>query len=109
MALPAAKKSIDENKLTIERRLISDMRKVFSSDEGVRVLRWLMLECGYQARSVVVNKQTQQIYTESTIYNEGRRNLYLQLRQYMTPKILLPVEIQPLTPNKPPIKKGSKP
>ena len=108
MALNKAAKEIDEHKQKRDLQLISDMRKVFGSDAGVRVLRWLMIECGYQAQSVVADKHTQQIYKESTIYNEARRNLYLQMRRYMTPKILMPVEIQPMTPDKPITKKGSK-
>jgi len=105
MVLPVAKKEIEAAKAKRERQLVSDMRKAFGSDAGVRVLRWLMIECGYQGRSVVANKETQEIYTKSTVYNEARRNLYLQLREYLPPNILIPVEIEPLTPIKPPTKK----
>ncbi len=105
MVIPAAKKIVEDAKRKAERRLTSDMRKVFGSDEGVRVLRWLMIECGYQMPSVVANKETTEIYTDSTVYNEARRNLYLTMRRYMSPKILVPVEIEPLTPDKVPTKK----
>jgi len=102
------KKLIDEAKLKRDKQLTSDMRKVFGSDAGVRVLRWLMVECGYQSQSVVADKTTQNIYTDSTIYNEARRNLYLQMRSYLDAKTLIPVEIEPLTPLKPITKKETR-
>lgn len=95
MAAIVDKKLIEEAKQKRDRQLASDMRKIFGSAEGQNVLRWLMVECGYQRPSVVADKTTQQIYIDSTVYNEGRRNVWLQIRRYLTPKILIPVEIEP--------------
>ncbi len=110
MALPAAKKEIEEYRRSAERKLTSDMRKIFGNAEGQNVLRWIMGECGFQSQSVVADKKTQKIYIDSTVYNEARRNLYLQIRGRLPAKILFPVELQPPeSANKPITKKGSKP
>jgi hypothetical protein len=106
--LAAKTKAVEEAKLKRDKILAADMRKVFGSAEGQNVLRWMMVECGYQSQSVVADKQTQEIYVDSTIYNEARRNLYLQIRQYLTPKVLLSVELQPPASSKKPITKKEK-
>ncbi len=100
-----SKKEIDPEKMRYERQLASDMRKVFGSAEGQNVLRWIMGQCGYQSPNVVVHPQTFELYENSTDYNESRRILYLQMRKYLTPKILIPVEIAPPETTKKTIKK----
>lgn len=98
-----AEKNIDEAKVNDEKRLRTAMRKVFGSEEGLVVLHYLMVECGYQATSITLNRQTHEMLVENTVYNEARRNLYLQLRKFLTPKILTPVEIDGLAQTKKPI------
>lgn len=70
------------------------MNMTFSSSEGHEVLRWLMSCCGYQKRSVVYDPQTQEVSMQSTVYNEGRRDLYVDLRKFLRAEILIPVEIR---------------
>lgn len=103
-----AAKDIDEAKIANDKRLRSAMRKVFASEEGLIVLNWIMGECGYQSPNSVANRQTGELFDKSTDYNESRRILYLRLRGYLTPNILIPVEIEGLTSTKKPITKKRK-
>ena len=98
-----AEKEIDAAQVIEKKRLTTAMRKVFGSEEGLVVLHYLMIQCGFLVPSVTLNAQTHEMLIENTIYNDARRNLYLQLRKYLIPKILIPVEIEGLAQNKKPI------
>lgn len=82
----------DEKKKTQTGLLKKDFNTTFASSSGKRVLRWLMERCGYQKPSAVVDPATGKYQTESTIHNEARRILYLEIREFLTPDILGQVE-----------------
>jgi len=76
------------------KQLEADVRKVFSSAAGLNVLKYLKEQCGYQFPSVVLNLETKEVSVSSTIYNEARRNLYLDLRKMVSEAILIKVEVE---------------
>lgn len=78
------------------RQRILFLNATFKSAEGKRTLRFLMELCGYQKPSVVINNENSDVATMSTVYNEARRNLYLEVRDYIKPSILKDVELEPL-------------
>jgi len=104
----AKKKAAEVAYNNIQKRLILDMNKVFGSDAGVRVLRHIMKECGYQLPGVAFSRQSEEICPLNTIYDGARRNVYLQIRKYLSPKVLIPVEIEAHTSPKPITKKETK-
>ncbi len=68
------------------------IRKVANTEAGRIFIRYLMGQCGFHNPSVVADRETGNIFTESTVYNEARRNLYLGLRPLIPPKNLVKIE-----------------
>lgn len=95
-----AKQKADDQKHT---RLAADLNEVFSTGPGMNVLRFIMDECGFLRPSVVYSKATFEVQDKATVYNEARRNLYLQIRKYLKPSITTPVENGGLAIDEPPI------
>lgn len=59
--------------------------QIVSSDVNFQiVLRHIAKLAGFFKSSVVINPTSNEISTGSTVYNEGRRSLYLDLRRMMT-------------------------
>lgn len=83
-----------------EIRFRQDMARVANTESGRAVLREIMKQCGYQKPSVVANPQTCELNAGSTFYNEGRRNLWLRLRSFISNDMLALVE---LFDEKPPV------
>jgi len=69
-----------------------DIRETFATGFGQRTLRYIMDLCGYQRPSVVADPSSGEVMTQSTVYNEARRNLYLTLRKYVSVDVLRKVE-----------------
>ncbi len=65
---------------------------VFSTKEGRVLLKYLVEESGIFKGSVLSSGQTGEILEKATIYNEGRRSLYLDLRDLIRPDILKKAE-----------------
>lgn len=82
-----------------DKQLIEEQKKlkdfcniVFDNNEGIFILKWLLNLCGFKSNSVCFKKDLDINYL-ATIYNEGRRDLYLNLRQYLSEELLIKVEI----------------
>jgi hypothetical protein len=73
-------------------QLRQDLRQTFSSTHGKRALRFLLEICGFHNVSIVGNPQTGDVHDRGTLYNEARRNVYLELRAYLSNEILRDVE-----------------
>ena len=67
--------------------------KVFSTAEGRKVLKYLVEQSGYQSSNVVFDRTQSELRIHAMTYNEGRRDLYLALRQYIPKAVLRKVEI----------------
>lgn len=77
-------------------KLAKDEARAFvqvSNTEAGRILfRKLMRDCGFITPSVVADPATGEIFTDSTVYNEARRNLYLSWRKQVPLKHLVKIE-----------------
>jgi len=81
-------------------KIIKDVRKELREDfaavgatvEGRNVLRYIMDECGYQRVSIVGNTANGDIHDRGTLYNEARRNLYLDIRKLIPVRQLKQIE-----------------
>lgn len=74
--------------------LKKDFNETFATAAGRRVLRWLVEQSGYQVPNTVGDPRSGEILERATWYNEGRRNLYLQIRKFLKREILIDAEIR---------------
>lgn len=77
-------------------QLTRDLGETFATSSGRRTLRFLMDQCGYQKSNTFENGETGDLLTQSMLYNEARRGLYLDLRQFIPQEVLIAVENQGL-------------
>ncbi len=96
--LPEARrksKAIQQKKLEeVRKKYAIDFADICAKAEGRNVLRYIMNQCGYQKPSVVVDPTTGEINDRSTLYNEARRNLYLDLRKFIPTRLLKKIEFE---------------
>ncbi len=76
------------------KRLIGSFARVAKTEAGRVVLRYFLAQCGFHRPSVVVDSNGD-VLTNSTVYNEARRNVWLDARQLMTVKDLIKIEFNP--------------
>ena len=67
---------------------------VFNTADGLIVLKWLCDQCGYQKASIMFNREGE-VNPQSLVYNEARRNIYLQIREMILPETLAKIENKP--------------
>ncbi len=72
----------------------TNFNTVVATEEGLDVFRFIMDICGYQKRSVLMDSQTGEVNKEATVYLEARRSIYLDIRQYISPKFLKKIEFK---------------
>ncbi len=65
-----------------------------SSPEGIIAFRHVFGMCGYDKHSVTMNPETQELNTQATIYNEARRNLWLEFRGLIPVKARKKIEYE---------------
>jgi hypothetical protein len=93
-----SKEAEEYKKAEIEKRkkefeeLSGAVDRIFKTADGKLFADWLIKECGAFQNSVVVTNG--EISNRLTIYNEGRRDLYLQLRKMLTTETLIEIEIK---------------
>ncbi len=96
MTIAAARKKQKEAQAEELKKHNRELRNIFAvvcgQAEGILVFRHIMRQCGYQKPSVVANPNSGEINTNSTVYNEARRNLYLSLRKLIPQKYLKQIE-----------------
>lgn len=81
-----------------DRQLIEDFVRVAETEAGRNVLRYLMRTLGYQRPSITQDPQSQEINPIATIYNEARRNIWLEIRGKIPhPQLVLIENPQPHT------------
>lgn len=89
--IPKQKETPETQELT---RIKQALGRVSRTKDGKDVIRYIMHRCGFKTPSVVANPTTGEIYTDSTVYNEARRNLYLELRSLIPKEELNLIEME---------------
>jgi len=73
-----------------------DIRNVITvacaKSEGIQLMRYLMEICGYQKIDTVMNPATGEINPIASMYNQARRNVYVELRRLIPKRILTKIE-----------------
>jgi hypothetical protein len=82
----------EKQRIAAKKRLRNSFIRVANTEAGRDVIRYLMAQCGFHTPSINVDPQTTKILTDNTVYNEARRNLYLDLRKWIPPKMLVKIE-----------------
>lgn len=75
-----------------------DLQETFATPHGKRTLKHIMQICGYQGVSIVGDPTTGDVHDRGTLYNEARRNIYLELRAFIHSNILKDVEFNTMEP-----------
>lgn len=91
-ALRVAKEKQEKARKAKAARIRNAFIKVSNTEAGRDVFRFLMEECGFHKPSVHANPQTGEIFTDNTVYNEARRNVYLTTRKLIPAKSLVKIE-----------------
>ena len=89
------RKQKDQQKALLARRekLRASIQRAFATADGKMLLHYLKEECGYQKNSVQGSTKSGEFLQNNTMYNEGRRDLYLSLRKLVRPETLASVEV----------------
>lgn len=80
--------------------LVKAIEAVTATKEGVVLFRHLLSVCGYNSNSVVENKITGEANAYATMYNEGRRDVYVVLRKDIPLEALIEIELKKPKPLK---------
>lgn len=73
-------------------KLRTILGQTFNNDNGIRTLKLIKELSGYDKTNIVKNLDGT-ISTDAMLYNEGRRDIYLELRKFLSNNILTKVEI----------------
>jgi hypothetical protein len=78
-----------------EARIRQILNTTFKGPEGVAALRYIMGLCGYQVTSLVIDPQTLDINPKSMIWNEAKRQMYVDhIRPFLDEELLIEAEIK---------------
>ena len=76
------------------------VHEVLATEAGKEVFRLLFKICGYDQTSVVLDAKSGTLDLDKTLYNEARRAVYLQLRNFAPIEALKEVEYKVSTEEK---------
>ena len=92
------KEKLVEEEEERQRKLLI-IRKAFDETlrhpAGQEMFRYLFSLCGYDKRNVVVNKQTGGLEIQASLLNLVRREVYVDMRNMVSPKLLRSIEEPP--------------
>jgi len=72
-------------------QLKKDMDYIFSMTEGANILKTLKKLCLFDISTIAINNNND-IDPLSSVYNEGRRSVYLSIRKFIDKEILKEIE-----------------
>lgn len=72
--------------------LVESVNRLANTDDGQVFLNYLMKECGFSTSSIVIDEQTKEINSKSTIYNEARKTVYYNVRKLLKSENIKKVE-----------------
>lgn len=81
-----------------KKKYFAAIKRASATADGKILLHYLMTQCGYQRNSVQGSKSSGELLKTNTLYNEGRRDVWLGLRKYLTTEALIKVEIHGILP-----------
>jgi nitrogen fixation/metabolism regulation signal transduction histidine kinase len=88
----SAKKKYMEAVAAEHDKMKKAVEAVSATEAGKEFLRFLHRICGYAEVNLVVNRQTGEVDTVATTYNECRRGVYIQVRNLVPVEVLKQIE-----------------
>lgn len=67
-------------------------KQVAKTEAGRIVFRYFLEQCGFHAPSVNIDPVSRSIIVDNTVYNEARRNIYLDARKLIPQRELVKIE-----------------
>jgi len=83
---------INEKAAAARNKLIAAISRVATTEDGRILLNFLFVDTGFALPATVVTKSGK-VDIEGTFHNNARRDVYLRLRQFMTPEVIKAVEL----------------
>jgi len=83
---------INEKAILARDKMVTAMSQVAATDAGKKILNFLFIDTGFTLPSTVVTKSGK-VDVDGTFHNNARRDVYLRLRQFMTPEVIKAVEL----------------
>lgn len=95
--LPSARIEAELNRTSDEAKREARLREVlnltFKTPEGKEALAYILRLCGYQSSSLVCDPQSLEVNTKSMIWNEARREMYVNhIRKFLDKDLLREIE-----------------
>jgi len=85
---------VHDEKVMREARIRQFLNSTFGTPEGVEALRYLQGLMGIHASSLVVSPASLEVCTQSMLWNEAKREMYVNhIRPYLHEDILIKTEI----------------
>lgn len=79
-------------------QLDKELRQAFArltkTEDGVKVMRHIMTECGFKESSMVMNATTNEILPMSSLWNESKRGVWIDVRRMIPHKQLNLIEME---------------
>lgn len=82
------KTAIEKDREKHSKQLKSDMREVFNSPAGRRVLRKFMNVCGYKCQKIGGNPTMGLDVLQGTFYNATREQVFLEFKEFIPEAVL---------------------
>jgi DNA-directed RNA polymerase subunit M/transcription elongation factor TFIIS len=80
-------------KVTAEQeKMKKAVEAVAATDAGKELIKFLHRVCGYDQVNLVMNRQTGEVDTVATTFNECRRGVYIQIRNLVPAEVLKEIE-----------------
>jgi hypothetical protein len=89
--LKEKRKPVEEEEQKEIKKVEEAINRVFTTTDGKLLGKWLIRECGFLLPSTLFKEG--EILPNSTIYNEARRGIYLELRKFFNSDTLINLEI----------------
>jgi len=89
---PEEKKKYVESVTADREKMEKAVEAVAATDSGKELLKFLHRICGYDQVNLVVNRQTGEVDTVATTFNECRRGVYIQIRNLVPVEVLKEIE-----------------
>ncbi len=89
------REKVEKKRLQDEKRLRADFTRVCKTESGRNIFRYMMNLCTFQESSLVANTTTLEILPMSTVYNEARRGVYIDIRKLIPKTQLVKIEMNP--------------
>ena len=86
------KKVQDDARAKRDKELRNAFIIVCTKAEGILVMRHLMQTCGYEKSDTTMDPATGEINPLASIYNQSRRNVYVELRRLIPVKFRTKIE-----------------